>query len=115
MPVEDSDIVPTAMNTDDNHSTGCEEAVSGSDDLVRKMTERAREASLSNQIHNTQVIDQRKPWKSRPTHQLSLQKGLDNRCEFSATERKAFWKTRKQSPLRLKFLMRCDTQLCQTG
>jgi len=115
MPVEDSDIVPTTMNTDDNHSTGCEEAGSGSDDLVRKMTERAREASLSNQIHNTEVIDQRKPWKTWPRHQLSLQRQLENRSAFSATERKAFWKTRKQSPLRFIFLMRCDTRLCQTG
>jgi len=94
MPVEASDIAPTVMNTGDNNSTGCEEAVSGSDDLVRKMMERARESSLSNQIHIAKRQFKRKPWKSRPTHQLSLQKGLDNRCEFSATERKALWKTR---------------------
>src|SRR5438132_11737958 len=65
MPVEASDIAPTAMNTGDNNSTGCEEAVSGSDDLVRKMTERARESLLSNQIHNAKHACWRKAWKTR--------------------------------------------------
>jgi hypothetical protein len=39
MPVEGSDIVPTAMDTADDDSTGCEEADLESDDRVRKMTE----------------------------------------------------------------------------
>jgi len=52
MPVEDSDIVPTVVNTGDKQSAGCEQANLRSDDAVRKMMERTREASLSNQIHN---------------------------------------------------------------
>jgi hypothetical protein len=51
MPVEASDIVPTAMNTADDDSTGCEEAVWRSDDRVRKTAVLARGPSLSNQIH----------------------------------------------------------------
>ncbi len=38
MPVEASDIVQTVMDTGDSSSTGCEEAGTGSDDRVRKMT-----------------------------------------------------------------------------
>jgi hypothetical protein len=73
MPVEGSDIVPTAMNTADDESTGCEEADLESDDRVRKMTERTSAVSLSNQIHIPNREFQRKPWKSGPSHQLSLQ------------------------------------------
>jgi hypothetical protein len=46
-------------------STGCEEEGLISHDGVRKKTERARGPLLSNQIHNVQETDQRKPWKSR--------------------------------------------------
>lgn len=63
-PVEASDIVQTAMDTGDFLYIGCEEEDLRSDDDVRKKTERTRESELSNQIHNTEVIDQRKPWKS---------------------------------------------------
>ena len=72
MPVEASDIVQTVMDTGDSSCTGCEEEDLGSDDGVRKTPEQSRAASLSNQIHSTEAIGQRKPWKSRPTHQLSL-------------------------------------------
>jgi len=51
LPVEDSDIVETAMDTGDSWCTGCEETDSVSDEGVRKMTDRTREALLSNQIH----------------------------------------------------------------
>jgi hypothetical protein len=115
MPVEAADNAQTAMDISSDESTGCEQAVLGSDGAVRKMMERTREASLSNQIHIAKRQFNRKPWKSRPTHQLSLQKRLDNRCGFSAAKRKAFWKTRKQSPLRFIFLMRSNARLCQTG
>lgn len=64
MPVEAADIMRTAMNTGDSSYTGCEEAELESDDGVRKTAERMREDDLSNQIHSTKVIDQRKPWKS---------------------------------------------------
>jgi copper oxidase (laccase) domain-containing protein len=97
MPVEASDIVQTAMNTGDEHSTGCEQAVLGLDERVRKMTERARETELSNQIHNTEVIEQRKPWKSQSTHQLGLQRRPETNGAFSATPGILFWKTSKQN------------------
>jgi hypothetical protein len=73
MPVEGSDIAPTAMDTADDDSTGCEEADLESDDRVRKMTEQTIGPSLSNQIHIANRGFQRKPWKSGPSHQLSLQ------------------------------------------
>ena len=63
MPVEASDIVPTAMDTGDDDSTGCEEAVSRSDDRVRKMTEQTRGTSLSNQIHIADQESKSKQWK----------------------------------------------------
>jgi hypothetical protein len=49
--------VQTAVYSGDSSYTGCDKAVSGSDDRVRKMTERTREPSLSNQIHNAQEND----------------------------------------------------------
>jgi len=64
MPVEASDIVQTVMDTGDSSYTGCEEASSRSDDRVTKITGRTSAHLLSNQIHNTEVIGQRKPWKS---------------------------------------------------
>jgi hypothetical protein len=73
MPVEGSDIAPRAMDTADDDSTGCEEADLESDDRVRKMTEQTIGPSLSNQIHIANRGFQRKPWKSGPSHQLSLQ------------------------------------------
>jgi hypothetical protein len=69
MPVEASDIVPTAMDTADDDSTGCEEAVSRSDDRVRKTAVLARGPSLSNQIHIANQRSKRKQWKSRLPHQ----------------------------------------------
>ncbi|MGC2743488.1 MAG: hypothetical protein WA672_09885 [Candidatus Angelobacter sp.] len=114
MPVEGSDIVPTAMNTVDDDSTGCEEAVSRSDDRVRKMTEQTRGPSLSNQIHIANQESKRKPWKSRPVHQLSLQRRPENSGAFSATPGILFWKTRKQISLPFTFLMRTSIALCQT-
>jgi hypothetical protein len=97
MPVEASDIVQTLMDTGDSPCTGCEEASPGSDDGVRKMTERARETELSNQIHNTEVIVRRKPWKSRSTHQLGLQRRPETNGGFSAAPGILFWKTSKQN------------------
>jgi hypothetical protein len=64
MPVEASDIVQTVMDAGDSSYTGCEEEDKRSDDRVRKITERTSAHLLSNQIHNTKVIAQRKPWKS---------------------------------------------------
>jgi hypothetical protein len=61
MPVEASDIVPTAMATGNDDSTGCEETGSRSDDHVRKMTARTGAASLSNQIHIAKLASKRKP------------------------------------------------------
>jgi hypothetical protein len=61
---------------------------------VRKITERTNAHLLSNQIHNTQVIDQRKPWKSRSTHQLGLQRRPETNGVFSAAPGILFWKTR---------------------
>jgi hypothetical protein len=96
--VEASDIVPTAMATADSPYTGCEEGDTGSDDGVRKITEPTSAHLLSNQIHNKEVIDQRKAWKSRSTHQLGLQKRPQANGEFSAAPGILFWKTRKQNP-----------------
>jgi hypothetical protein len=115
MPVEASDIVQTVMDTGDSSYTGCEEGDTRSDDRVRKITELTSAHLLSNQIHNTEVIDQRKPWKSRSTHQLSLQRRADNSSGFSATERILLWKTRKtKSSCPFTFLMRVSIALCQT-
>jgi hypothetical protein len=114
MPVEASDIVQTAMSTGDSSYTGCEEASSRSDDGVRKITERTSAHLLSNQIHNTGVIGQRKPWKSWLTHQLSLQRRPETNGAFSAAPGILFWKTRKQNFLPFTFLMRGIIALCQT-
>src|SRR5690242_18407468 len=97
MPVEVSDIVQAVMDTGDSSYTGCEEAVSGSDEYVRKMAGWVRDPWLSNQIHIANQHCQRKPWKSRPISQFSLQRRADNRCAFSATQGTLFWKTRKQN------------------
>jgi hypothetical protein len=97
MPVEASDIVPTAMDTGDFPCTGCEEEGLRSDDGVKKKTERTREPELSNQIHIANGEIQRKPWKSRPGRESSLQIQPDNGCEFSATERSWLWKTRNKT------------------
>jgi hypothetical protein len=70
--VEDSDIAPTAMDTADDDSTGCEEEDLESDDRVRKMTARMRGTSLSNQIHIANHKSKRKQWKSQPEHPVSL-------------------------------------------
>jgi hypothetical protein len=96
MPVEASDIVPTAMDVGDDDSTGCEEAGSRSDGHVRKMSERTRRLSLSNQIHIANQQSKRKPWKSRPVHPLSLQTRPENSVAFSAAPGILLWKTRKQ-------------------
>jgi hypothetical protein len=95
MPVEASDIVQTVMDTGDLSCTGCEETSSRSDDGVRKKTALTQAVSLSNQIHNTELIDQRKSWKSRSTHQLSLQRRPETNGAFSAAPEILFWKTRK--------------------
>jgi hypothetical protein len=95
MPVEASDIVQTAMTTGDSSYTGCEEADTGSDDRVRKKTASTQAVSPSNQIHNTELIDQRKSWKSRSTHQLGLQIRPETNGAFSAAPEILFWKTRK--------------------
>jgi hypothetical protein len=97
MPVEASDIVQTAMDTGDSSYTGCEEVACESDECVRKMTASARAASLSNQIHNAEVVGQRKPWKSRPTSEFSPQICPDNACEISAAVEVLFWKTRNKT------------------
>jgi hypothetical protein len=97
MPVEASDIVQRVMDTSDSSYTGCEEASSRSDNGVRKITERTTAHLLSNQIHNTEVIDQRKPWKSRSTHQLSLQRRPETKGTFSADPGILLWKTRKRN------------------
>jgi hypothetical protein len=116
MPVEASDIVQTVMGSGDSSYTGCEEADLGSDDGVRKMTDRTREASLSNQIHMTKRDCERKPWKSRLQHHLSLQTPPDKRSSFSAVAEILFWKSQNtQVPLRFTFLMRGNAWLCQTG
>ena len=65
MPVEASDNVQTAMDISIDESTGCEQATLRSDDAVRKLIERTREASLSNQIHNAKHACWRKAWKTR--------------------------------------------------
>jgi hypothetical protein len=93
MPVEGSDIVPTAMDTADDDSTGCEEEDLESDDRVRKMTERTSAASLSNQIHTANHESKRKQWKSRQLHPLTLQRRPENSDMFSATPGILFWKT----------------------
>src|SRR5579859_365791 len=97
MSVEGSDIVQTVVNTGDSSYTGCEEADMGSDDSVRKMTDRTRETLLSNQIHSTEVIGKRKPWKSRPTSEFSPQICPDNAFEISAVVEILFWKNAKQN------------------
>jgi len=97
MPVEASDIVQTVMDTGDSSYTGCEEGDTGSDDRVRKITELTSAHLLSNQIHNTKVIDQRKPWKSRSTHQLGLQRRPEIKGAFSAASEILLWKTCKQN------------------
>jgi hypothetical protein len=114
MPVEASDIVQTVMDTGDSSYTGCEEASSGSDDGVRKMTDRTRETLLSNQIHIEEETDQRKPWKSRSTHQLGLQRRPETNVVFSAASGILLWKTCKQNPSPFTFLMRTRIALCQT-
>jgi hypothetical protein len=96
MPVEASDIVQTAMNTGDDDSTGCEEEVLRSDDHVRKITQRTRGPSLSNQIHIANQESKRKPWKSGPVHQLTLQRRPEASDMFSAITETLFWKTQKQ-------------------
>src|SRR6476646_4017081 len=85
------------MDTSDSSYTGCEEADLGSDECVRKMAGWVRDPWLSNQIHIANQHCQRKPWKSRPKSQLSLQRRADNSSGFSATERILLWKTRKQN------------------
>jgi hypothetical protein len=97
MPVEASDIAPTAMDTSDSAYTGCEEGDTGSGDGVRKMTALASTHLLSNQIHNTEVIAQRKPWKSRSTYHLGLQRRPETNGAFSAAPGILFWKTSKQN------------------
>jgi hypothetical protein len=114
MPVEASDIVQTVMDIGDSSYTGCEEAISISDDGVRKITERTSAHLLSNQIHNTEVIDQRKSWKSRSTHQLGLQRRPETNVVFSAASEILLWKTCKQNPSPFTFLMRTRIALCQT-
>src|SRR4051794_34328300 len=84
------------MNTGDSSYTGCAEAYLESDEGVRKMTERTSASSLSNQIHIWNRGFQRKPWKSGPSHQLSLQRRLNNESAFSAGTRILFWKTRNK-------------------
>ena len=99
MPVEASDIVQTVMDTGDSSYTGCEEAGRRSDDGVRKKTERTRETGLSNQIHNTKVIDQRKQWKSRPASDPSCKDGQITGPEFSAVAEILLWKSRTLNSL----------------
>jgi hypothetical protein len=96
MPVEASDIMPTAMDKGDLSYTGCEEASLGSDDSVRKLAGCARDTWLSNQIHIEEEPGQRKPWKSRPTSEFSPQICPDNACEISAAGEILFWKTRNK-------------------
>jgi hypothetical protein len=98
MPVEASDIVQTTMDTADSPYTGCEEGDTESDDRVRKITEPTSAHLLSNQIHNKKVIDQRKSWKSRSTHQLGLQRQPETNGAFSAAAGILFWKTRNKNP-----------------
>jgi hypothetical protein len=114
MPVEASDIVPTAMDTGDFPCTGCEEEGLRSDDGVRKKTERTREPELSNQIHIANGEIQRKPWKSRPGRESSLQIQPDNGCEFSATEEAGSGKRETRPFMPFTFLMRVTIALCQT-
>ena len=52
MPVEAADNAQTAMDNTIDASTSCEQAVSGSDERVRKMPSWSGMYSLSNQIHN---------------------------------------------------------------
>jgi hypothetical protein len=84
MPVEASDIVQTVMDTSDSAYTGCEEGDTGSDDRVRKITERTSAHLLSNQIHNKEVIDHRKAWKSVQKHHGTRIKTADRKVAFSA-------------------------------
>jgi hypothetical protein len=112
--VEASDIVPTAINAGDSSYTGCEEEGRRSDERVRKMTERMTAASLSNQIHNAQGTQWRKPWKSGPTFEFRLQTSLSKSSAFSANAASLLWKTREQISSPVIFLMHSKARLCQT-
>jgi len=102
------------MDIGDLLYTGCEEEDSGSDGGVRKITDRTSAHLLSNQIHKPELIDQRKQWKSRSTHQLGLQRQPETNDAFSAAPGILLWKTCKQNFLPFTFLMRISIALCQT-
>lgn len=115
MPVEASDIVQTAMDTGDHDSTGCEETSRESDERVRKMPTCTGAATLSNQIHSTEEIDQRKPWKSGPSFEFHLQTRPCQLSTFSADAASLLWETRKQKIFsEFIFLMHSNGSLCQT-
>jgi hypothetical protein len=102
------------MDTADDDSTGCEEAVSRSDDRVRKMTEQPRGPSLSNQIHIANRGFKGSRGNQSQVINLACNDGLITSPSFPQLQESRSGKRRNNPFLPFTFQMRTSIVLCQT-